>query len=885
MPYIYTEYSEQVVATRQEVNKYEQRLNRSSRTRTKRADTTDTISPSNTKRNNFSSFTKKTLPSQMAAPELVTRACLDVDDEIGDPLTTLTNVVVILDLTQAQPTSSCYSWHDLRATIDQPWLPLEERVRFWRSAPVKSNFVYRLRDRWYDPSTDPLTSYYNTFAIRSWYEAGIGTSYGVSNLHGAVERIYLLEPLSREVATQALREGWSSARLATEVRSTFTPQITDMIAPQYHRLRDTTLFFGRLDQELPYGYGLLWQRGQQDETRIFDGSYNVSAPAPVSEELSSLRAANTVRSLTVGGRRYILRGTGASLICTDLASDTVVPCPPNAEHLATVQASAVAVYLHGEEDNPFLLTYDPDTDLITCMRGGIELDYYPDLLYSEYIVRIQGVEYPVTIQPDLLLDPVLEGLAAAAAWTRLARAQVVIRREAAVALRGQEPNFIVVMEDIAVYTFRGSLVYLHAGAATTSVDLLAPFYSIQVGEDTFDVLVSPTYQLTVYDSDLLCACTEAIRRQIAEAPASRPNSFELEIGRIKYSITSIADGWLCINVNTRNESRPLIDNERPDIFVDFEGSRYTFTLDPFNAVVLRDAEGNLRQDDNIVLRYYDDHVQHQYSSTQTYRIDVGWGTGEDAVTVVFHDNGVVTVYFQQIEIQLPDLLYAAYSIVDSDSDVEYEVRIGRDLRINNEPPLPPAILELLNDQVRARQQLAARVPPDAVADFTLIEDGISAYYVGAQVTYLWRGAATTTPNLLLPLQQLTIGSSSVVWQLTVDALFRYRLYSLPDYEEASDALDVALDVALTERLNIAPAIRPNAFIIRNSYVSYHVIRQGLFGWLVLEQGRVVSENLMLDGRYSIEGADFETRQYSFRDNFVVIGDTPAIVSDYLESLV
>lgn len=207
------------------------------------------------------------------APDPLFRHCVDQTDVLGDELTDIRdprNVIFILDLTSDRPHLRCFAWTDVRQIIEQQGTPPNERVRYWRSAPVTPNYVHKLSDVWLDPAIDVLTELYNTFIIRSSYEAEIGTYYGASSLHGAVERIRMPEPAHRADVRAFLEGAITREELLARVTPSFYPEPEDLIAPAYHRISTTAAFIGEVDDGQPAGYGLLWQRFNPPLRQRFD---------------------------------------------------------------------------------------------------------------------------------------------------------------------------------------------------------------------------------------------------------------------------------------------------------------------------------------------------------------------------------------------------------------------------------------------------------------------------------------------------------------------------------------------------------------------------------------------------------------------------------------
>src|SRR5205085_450801 len=64
-------------------------------------------------------------------------------------------------------------------------------------SPVRFIPVYKLNDIWIDNISMMMLHLFNTFIVREGEEIGIGSSFGVSQLHGAKEKVRSLVPIHR----------------------------------------------------------------------------------------------------------------------------------------------------------------------------------------------------------------------------------------------------------------------------------------------------------------------------------------------------------------------------------------------------------------------------------------------------------------------------------------------------------------------------------------------------------------------------------------------------------------------------------------------------------------------------------------------------------------
>lgn len=184
----------------------------------------------------------------------------------------LRNLVLFLDLTTPTAHLRCYRWDEVRQLIEQPDTPATDRVRFWRSVAIPSNYVYRLSDMWLDPVLEPLTRYYNTFVLRHEYERAIGTSYGVSSLHRAIETIRVPEVVHRADVRAFFAGTMTREELLARVpgaQTAFEPAAEDLVAPSLYRFTGTALYLGRVDTtedgaREPVGYGFIYQPGHAE---------------------------------------------------------------------------------------------------------------------------------------------------------------------------------------------------------------------------------------------------------------------------------------------------------------------------------------------------------------------------------------------------------------------------------------------------------------------------------------------------------------------------------------------------------------------------------------------------------------------------------------------
>lgn len=213
------------------------------------------------------------------------RTPLETEDEYGDALADIDATVYLVLLDTAEPLVHWLSWYDLRATLEQPGVPAAERVRKWRSLAAPSNYVYRVKDRWYGPMLEPLSRHYNSFVVAPAMSLEIGTSVGSSQLHGAREAIHAVYPIHRADVRAYLAGTMTGTALrarlhaqvpflspAADAHATyrFTPAPDDRVGPAAIMTRQQLGLARVFDSRLS-GYGSHWLEGRGEYRRCFDG--------------------------------------------------------------------------------------------------------------------------------------------------------------------------------------------------------------------------------------------------------------------------------------------------------------------------------------------------------------------------------------------------------------------------------------------------------------------------------------------------------------------------------------------------------------------------------------------------------------------------------------
>lgn len=219
---------------------------------------------------------------------------LETEDEYGDPLSTLDNTVYLVVLDTPEPLVHWLSWYDLRATLEQPDTPASERVRYWRTTALPSNYVFRVKDRWYGPMLEPLSRHYNTFVVTGREYMAIGTTVGASQLCNALEYIHAIAPVHRRDVLAYLGGHLSAPSFRARIQpalTAFTPSVTSTGSPMTPA--SATYYFTPAPEDLvrpecvmaPHhlglarvvdgglsGYGRYWRRGARERRQCFSGT-------------------------------------------------------------------------------------------------------------------------------------------------------------------------------------------------------------------------------------------------------------------------------------------------------------------------------------------------------------------------------------------------------------------------------------------------------------------------------------------------------------------------------------------------------------------------------------------------------------------------------------
>jgi len=207
--------------------------------------------------------------AEIVSPGAEERGCVNKEDYIGDSLVLDRNLIVFINLEGRKPLLTCYRWSELRQLIEQPDVPERERVHLYFQEGKVSTRVYQLGNSWYDPRTEPLTRYYNTFVVRKSYNAPIGSSFGVSNIHGEVYPLRQLEPVHRYLVAEVVEGHLSKGEVASLITDEFIPLAEDLVAPTAVLGGASNLYLGDTYEGLPSGYGNLWKRSGQEVSRQF----------------------------------------------------------------------------------------------------------------------------------------------------------------------------------------------------------------------------------------------------------------------------------------------------------------------------------------------------------------------------------------------------------------------------------------------------------------------------------------------------------------------------------------------------------------------------------------------------------------------------------------
>jgi antitoxin component YwqK of YwqJK toxin-antitoxin module len=133
--------------------------------------------------------------------------CLEKNDLIGDPLNA--NTVIIFSPFRKNAESECYSYDDWEGLIKAE---NNKHVFIWERTPAEVARDAIGRPLKYAPvfklpysgvwvqSTYNLLTRFNTFILKSIGEQLIGSSFGMSSLHGASEHVYIVIPINRSEA-------------------------------------------------------------------------------------------------------------------------------------------------------------------------------------------------------------------------------------------------------------------------------------------------------------------------------------------------------------------------------------------------------------------------------------------------------------------------------------------------------------------------------------------------------------------------------------------------------------------------------------------------------------------------------------------------------------
>lgn len=801
----------------------------------------------------------------MAQRELVERSCLEKSDDLGDDLADLRNVVVIINLLTTPYSVHCYSWHDLRAIVEQPWTEPNDRVRLWRSAAMSSNNVFRLKDGWYDPSTDVLTRYYNTFVVRDSYRAKIGTYYGVSNIHGEEEQINLLQPIHRRIALQLTREGWSVERIVAGLSDRFDPEPEDAIIPELLRLSDGRLYFGIRAEDKPYGYALLWQRGREEQRRVFDGEF-------ITENNDERETVEPLpwRLIVVNGIGYRVSGDGDRLTCVNANDGSA--CPAAIMQMLR-EERLIQLYPQGLKGNAITLAYDQANSSFTFTDSNGDEVVEPDLLRKHWYMRIANVYYQCsTTDLRFTTDAAIAEVDYTLVYTLVTR-QIVRRR--ALAEQSRELQPFLQSDDVLVKQLGREFIYLNArGEATHTLDLTAPAYTMLISGGDVQVRVDNLYQVRLFSSEqnvLTPADADAFKAafisQVSDFTSPRPNSFDLQLGEDTYAISRQTTGWTCIKLRSTDLQCPTVELDRDDLLVKLDGVEYVVELDEDDEhqLQLREAMGDrIIADGGIFAEYYQAQTQGQQFRLQLWPHESDY-TELPAFILPGEDPYVLTPGEEQL--MLPNLLRATpYLLKWADNTVT--VRINADLTYDRSL-LPEFFIRLLDEQIDAQRDILAGYQLSAVA-FSV--EGVDVRYHDSGIPlYFLNGELTTAPDLVRPRYSVMVNGQRV------DVLLEASGRAITSNGEAE-----FITRAIDDQLSVADTYIPGGFLLYQtaSRLRYSLVRARSGDWIVLLADRVI-ERPRLQGEFIMYDNDgeHELELVNGRCN----GECPVLLREFLQS--